>query len=68
MQPHSNTRNTHARTPTHAPRAPQVALLVVGCIHQRLRVGEVVDGGDAAALDLEVLMDDLGGQSEGASG
>jgi len=39
--------------------APQVGLFGVGCVHEGLRVGEVVDGGDAAVADAQLLVDDL---------
>ncbi len=44
-----------------AARAAQVALLGVGRVHQRLRVGQVVHRGDAAVHNAQLLLDHLRG-------
>ena len=50
------------------PRAAQVGLFRVQGVDDRLRVGHVVDGRDAPALDAEALEDDFDERREAVGG
>jgi hypothetical protein len=50
-----------------APGTAQVTLLGVGCVYDGLCVGEVVDGGDAAVSNAQLLMDDLAAAAAAAA-